>query len=76
VTARLILVLLITLCCVANAAVAQETKLATQRTTAPKWQNGPPADERYFPIAVWLQDPKNAARYKAAGINLCVGLRR
>ncbi|HEX2749100.1 MAG TPA: hypothetical protein VHM91_13930, partial [Verrucomicrobiales bacterium] len=28
----------------------------------------------YFPIAVWLQDPRNAPRYKAAGINLYVGL--
>jgi len=31
-------------------------------------------DSNYFPIAVWLQHPKNAARYKAAGINLYVGL--
>ena len=28
----------------------------------------------FFPIAVWLQSPHNAARYKAAGINLYVGL--
>ena len=27
-----------------------------------------------FPIAVWLQDPKNAGAYKALGINLFVGL--
>lgn len=27
-----------------------------------------------FPIAVWLQDPAMAPRYKAAGINLYVGL--
>jgi len=27
-----------------------------------------------FPIAVWLQDPRNAGRYKAAGFNLYVGL--
>ncbi|RJP25814.1 MAG: hypothetical protein C4527_16595 [Candidatus Omnitrophota bacterium] len=39
-----------------------------------KWQNGPPSDPGYFPIAVWLQSPNNAARYKAAGINLYVGL--
>lgn len=38
------------------------------------WKNGPSRDAAYFPIAVWLQDPKNAARYKAAGINLYVGL--
>jgi len=27
-----------------------------------------------FPIAVWLQNPRNAARYKELGINLYVGL--
>ena len=32
--------------------------------------SGQPADEAFFPIAVWLQDPRNAARYQAAGINL------
>jgi hypothetical protein len=41
-----------------------------------KWKNGPPADPNYFPIAVWVQDPKNAERYKAAGINLYVALWR
>ncbi|MFH1569380.1 MAG: hypothetical protein ABIL09_15395, partial [Gemmatimonadota bacterium] len=34
----------------------------------------PPQGDDYFPIAVWLQDPANAARYQAAGINLYVGL--
>ncbi|MBI4585625.1 MAG: hypothetical protein HY717_16560 [Planctomycetes bacterium] len=38
------------------------------------WKNGPPAGPGYFPIAVWLQDPKNAGKYKEAGINLYVGL--
>jgi hypothetical protein len=38
------------------------------------WKNGPPRDPGYFPIAVWLQSPHNAARFKAAGINLYVGL--
>jgi hypothetical protein len=38
------------------------------------WQNGPPGDEGYFPIAVWLQSPEMASRYKEAGINLYVGL--
>ena len=37
-------------------------------------QNGPSPDEDYFPIAVWLQSPRNAERFKAAGINLYVGL--
>ncbi len=40
------------------------------------WTNGPPARADFFPVAVWLQSPANAARYKAAGINLYVGLWR
>jgi hypothetical protein len=32
------------------------------------------ADPNCFPIAVWLQNPANAGRYQAAGINLYVGL--
>ncbi|MDX1932472.1 MAG: hypothetical protein SFU56_07690 [Capsulimonadales bacterium] len=28
----------------------------------------------FFPLAVWLQSPANAARYRAAGVNLYVGL--
>jgi hypothetical protein len=39
-----------------------------------KWPNGVSADPDYFPIAVWLQDPKLAAEYKAIGVNLFVGL--
>lgn len=39
-----------------------------------RWKNGPPRDPSFFPIAVWLQNPKNAARYREAGINLYVGL--
>lgn len=35
---------------------------------------GTPVDEAYFPIAVWLQSPRNAPKFKAAGINLYVGL--
>ncbi len=38
------------------------------------WKNGPPKDPNYFPIAVWLQSPKNAGKFQAAGINLYVGL--
>ena len=41
-----------------------------------RWKNGPATNEDYFPIAVWLQDPRNALRYKAAGINLYLGLWR
>src|SRR5687768_13159208 len=31
-------------------------------------------DTNFFPIAVWVQQPKNAQKFKAAGINLYVGL--
>jgi hypothetical protein len=34
-----------------------------------QWDNGPPKTEDFFPIAVWLQNPRNAERYKQAGIN-------
>jgi hypothetical protein len=33
-------------------------------------------DENFFPLAVWVQNPKNAERFKAAGINTYVGLWR
>jgi len=39
-----------------------------------KWSHGPSSDPSYFPIAVWLQSPDNAQRYKQAGINVYVGL--
>lgn len=39
-----------------------------------KWPHGPGAAADYFPIGVWLQSPYNAAKYKAAGINLYVAL--
>jgi hypothetical protein len=39
-----------------------------------KWKNGPSHDESFFPIGVWLQQEKNAEKYKAAGINVYVAL--
>jgi hypothetical protein len=39
-----------------------------------RWKNGIPADTGFFPIAVWLQSPANAAKYKQAGVNLYIGL--
>ncbi|GIV17443.1 MAG: hypothetical protein KatS3mg022_2878 [Armatimonadota bacterium] len=39
-----------------------------------RWKFGPPKDSSYFPIAVWLQQPRNAPRFKQAGFNLYVGL--
>lgn len=41
-----------------------------------RWTRGPSSDPAYFPIAVWLQDPRHAERYKQAGINLYVALWR
>jgi len=38
------------------------------------WQHGPPTDPSFFPIAVWLQSPSNAQRYKDIGVNTFVGL--
>ena len=38
------------------------------------WKNGPTHEADFFPIAVWLQSPKNARRYRDAGINTYVGL--
>lgn len=58
-----------------DVAIGQEANSSPTQTLA-RWKNGPPTDENYFPIAVWLQNPANAARYKAAGINLYVALYR
>ena len=38
------------------------------------WTNSPLSDPKFFPIAVWLQAPANAERYRQAGINTYVGL--
>jgi hypothetical protein len=39
-----------------------------------QWKNGLPSSPDFFPIAVWLQDPKNAKKYQDVGINLYIGL--
>src|SRR5689334_7685347 len=49
---------------------------AAPQTAFSQWPHGPSSDPSYFPIAVWLQDPAQALRYKAAGINVYVGLWR
>jgi hypothetical protein len=53
---------------------ASALKRAADASLYSKWENGPPGDPDFFPIGVWLQDPKDARAYKAAGINLYVGL--
>ncbi|MEO8427061.1 MAG: hypothetical protein ABI651_08115 [Verrucomicrobiota bacterium] len=39
-----------------------------------KWPKGPPSDPGFFPLAVWLQAPSNAERYRNAGVNTYVAL--
>ena len=41
-----------------------------------KWSNGPSHKVEFFPIAVWLQNPAKAEKYRAAGFNTYVGLWR
>ncbi len=39
-----------------------------------KWENGPLHSDDFFPVAVWLQNPARASRYRRAGFNTFVGL--
>jgi len=39
-----------------------------------KWKNGPSQNADFFPIAVWLQSPGKADKYREAGFNTYVGL--
>ena len=48
---------------------------ARRQTFAP-WRLASRRSSGYFPIAVWLQSPSNAERYRAIGINTYVGLWR
>lgn len=59
-------------CCQHKPLIAQ----TSQETTSPysQWKQGPPTDPNFFPIAVWLQSPRNSAKYKDIGINTYVGL--
>lgn len=56
--------------------VATSTGQEPNSTRYSAWKNGPPSDPNFFPIAVWLQNPSAAAKYKAAGINTYVALWR
>ena len=53
---------------------AQAAPPATGGNPYSAWKMGPSADPAFFPLAVWMQDPANAERYKAAGINMYVAL--
>ncbi len=66
------------------AAVILPGQAATEKTEPEKmelavsvyqqWEKGLSRDPSYFPLAVWLQAPRNAPRFQKAGINLYVGL--
>ncbi|MGE3818061.1 MAG: hypothetical protein AB7I30_01375 [Isosphaeraceae bacterium] len=55
---------------------AKEDQLQAPVSSPESWTRGPSRDPGFFPIAVWVQDPRNAKRYREAGINLYVGLWR
>ena len=38
------------------------------------WTRGYPTDSSYFPLGVWMQNPANAERFAAVGVNHYVGL--
>src|SRR5262245_9416603 len=45
-------------------------------TRADEFANGFPNDPSFFPIGVWLQQPRNAAAFRAIGINTYVAFWR
>jgi hypothetical protein len=53
---------------------ASEADVNRAKAPYAAWTHGLPTDDDFFPVAVWLQSPANAERYKAAGVNLYVGL--
>jgi hypothetical protein len=55
-------------------AAGKDTTPPAGQSIYAKWSNGLDRDTAGFPIAVWLQDPRNAPRYQALGINLYVAL--
>lgn len=57
-------------------AAALATVISCLPTFAQQPARGPLDESNFFPLAVWLQNPSNAAKYKAAGINTFVGLWR
>lgn len=68
--------LIILFCCLVTGIQGSVPAQSPQQISSP-WlftPSGVPVSASRFPIAVWLQDPGNAARYKAAGFNLYIGL--
>ncbi|MBL9079089.1 MAG: hypothetical protein JNL08_16415 [Planctomycetes bacterium] len=55
------------------AVFAAATCLPAQAPAA-RFANGPPTEPAWFPLAVWLQSPHHAGRYRELGVNLFIGL--
>jgi len=65
----------VALACTAALLLLPQTAGAEEaRLPPPSFANGFPADDTFFPVGVWLQNPRNAALYSAIGINTYVGL--
>jgi hypothetical protein len=60
--------------CLTGAYAADRETSSSPPSAYAAWENGPKKDAGFFPIAVWLQDPKNAPKYQAIGVNLFIGL--
>jgi hypothetical protein len=56
------------------ALVAVCGRSAAREAESQHWSMGPPTDPHFFPLAVWLQDPRRADQYRAAGFNTYVAL--
>ena len=50
------------------------SQAGSQAEAPPLSRSGLLSDANVFPIGVWLQNPRHAERYRAAGFNLYVGL--
>jgi hypothetical protein len=71
---KAVLLLMAFLVCARRASGAEPARTPSPASPYAKWEHGPPHDAGFFPIAVWLQDPRNAGQYRAAGFNTYVGL--
>lgn len=56
--------------------VLASTVIGSAKADEPSFSRGLPNSPDFFPIAVWLQGPSNAQKYKDVGINVYVGLWR
>ena len=72
-TPRRLATLLSTVALAALATLASLAGLASP-LAAQQFAKARPKNPKFFPMAVWLQSPRNAQRYQDIGVNLYVGL--